>query len=130
MSKQLANQPITTWRSKFAVAIHGCHWALRTQTSFRVHLPVGAAVLGLCGFLSVEPWRWTIVIIAIGMVVTAELINSSIEQLVRALHPQHDARVGLALDMAAGAVLVTAGTSVAVGLVTLAEPLMSFAFAL
>ena len=108
---------------KFAVAISGVAWAARHQNSFRVHLPVAAAAIALSAWLQVEPWRWVAVVLAITIVISAELLNTSLEQLVRVLHPNQHPQIGRALDAAAGAVLIAASGAVAVGLVTLGPPL-------
>jgi diacylglycerol kinase (ATP) len=57
------------------------------------------------------------VALAIGAVLTAETVNSAVEMLARALDRGPDERIRDALDMASGAVLVTVGTAVVVGLV-------------
>jgi diacylglycerol kinase len=51
-------------------------------------------------------------------------LNTSIEQLVRVLHPEHDPSIGRGLDAAAGAVLLAAIGAVAVGLIALGPPLL------
>ena len=111
------------WGNKFAVALSGIAWSARTQTSFRVHLPIALAVLGVAAWLRIETWRWVAIVFAITIVLSAELFNTSIEQLVKVLHPQHDERIKHVLDAAAGAVLVVAIGAVVAGLVTLGLPL-------
>ena len=113
----------TRWRGKFAVASKGLIWAIQTQDSFYVHLPVAGVALGLAAILRVELWAWAAIILAIGLVMVAELLNTAAEQLVAVLHPQHDRRIGLALDAAAAGVLFAAITAVVIGLMTLAPPL-------
>ena len=111
------------WYRKFAVACSGIVWAVRTQNSFWVHLSVAAVVLTLGAWLRLEPWRWAAIVLTTTAVLYAEMINTSIEQLVKAVHPEHDDRIGRALDIAAGAVLLAAVASVTVGLITLGPPL-------
>jgi diacylglycerol kinase len=111
------------WVNKFAVAMSGLVWSARTQNSFRIHLPLALAVLGAAAWLRIEAWRWVAIVFAITIVLSAELINTSIEQLVRVLHPQHDEGIKRALDTAAGAVLLVAIGAVIVGLITLGFPL-------
>jgi diacylglycerol kinase len=101
---------------------------MRTQNSFWVHLSVAAAVVVTGVWLRLELWRWVAIALAITFVLSAELINSAIEQLVQALHPEHDDRIGRALDIAAGSVLLAAIGSVAVGLMTLGSPLWTALF--
>ncbi len=114
---------LQAWRNKFAVAISGVVYSVRHQNSFLVHVPLSIAVLLLGAALRIDAWRWAAVMIAITMVVCAELLNTSIEQLVKALHPDHDDRIGRALDAAAGAVLVASVGAVSIGLIALGLPL-------
>ena len=111
------------WVNKFAVAISGVVWSARTQHSFRIHLPIALATLGVAAWLRIDPWRWVAIVLAITIVLAAELMNTSIEQLVRILHPQHDEGIKRALDAAAGAVLLAAIGAIIVGVITLGLPL-------
>ncbi|MEO9590609.1 diacylglycerol kinase family protein [Rhodopirellula bahusiensis] len=117
-----------TWASKFRCAILGVWFACGDQNSFWIHLPVAAAVIAMGAWLNVSPVEWAVLILAIGGVLTAELLNSSIELLVSVLHPQHHPRIGQALDVAAGAVLVMSLAAVTVGLIVLLPPLCSRLF--
>jgi diacylglycerol kinase len=116
-----------SWTNKFAVAIGGMLWAMRTQASFWCHLPIALAVIIVAASLQVELWRWAVLLLTIGLVFAVELVNTAIELLVRALHPEHDDQIGRALDVAAGAVLCAAMIAVIVGVLTLAPPLWELA---
>ena len=111
------------WGNKFAVAISGVWWSARTQVSFRVHLPISLAALGVAAWLRIEPWRWVAILLAITIVISAELMNTSIEQLVRVLHPQHDEGIKRVLDTAAVSGFVFFIGSVFVGLLAMVVPL-------
>ncbi|TWT54037.1 Undecaprenol kinase [Rubripirellula amarantea] len=117
------NELSPSWSSKFRVAFSGLFWALKTQTSFRIHLPIAAAVLVTSALLQVEAWRWSVLVLTIAVVVAAELINTAIETLVRVLHPHRHELVGRSLDAAAAAVLVLSIAAIAVGLLVLGPPL-------
>ena len=112
------------WYKKFACASGGVVWAMKTQSSFTVHCFFAVAVLVVGGWLQIDVWRWAVVTIAITMVMSAELFNTALEEMVNALHPEHDERIGRVLDISAGAVLLTAIGSVVVGLLTLGPPLL------
>ncbi|MGI9471069.1 MAG: diacylglycerol kinase [Rubripirellula sp.] len=114
------------WFRKFAVAIAGIAESTRHHGSFRVHLVASILVVGVAVALGVEPWRWAVLLLAITLVWTAELLNTALEELVRVLHPQTDKRVGRALDAAAGAVLVAAIGAATVGILTLGPPLWTW----
>ncbi|QDT01743.1 Undecaprenol kinase [Rubripirellula lacrimiformis] len=113
----------SAWARKFAFALAGLIYAVRSQNSFWIHLPIAVAVIAVAAWLQVEAWRWCMLVVATGMVIAAELVNTSIEMIVKVLHPDHDVRIGHALDAAAAAVLVTAIGAVTVGLITLGPPL-------
>ena len=114
-----------SWPKKFAVAISGLLWAIRTQSSFWIHIPIALAVLALAAILQIELWRWVAVVLTITLVFAAELLNSAIEQLIKVLHPEHDERIGRALDVSAAGVLITAIGAIIVGLLTLGQPLLA-----
>ncbi len=114
---------LSRWHQKFAFAISGLMHAIRTQNSFWVHIPIAIAAVGVSAWLRVEPWRWVAVIVCIGGVLSAELLNSAIEEIVGVVHPTHDQRIGRALDAAAAAVLVAAIGAAVIGLITLGPPL-------
>ncbi|TWU51064.1 Undecaprenol kinase [Rubripirellula tenax] len=111
------------WYRKFAFASHGLGHAIRTQNSFWVHVPVTIVVIGLGAWLQIESWRWVAIILATSIVMSAELINTSIEEIVRVVHPTHDPRIGRALDVAAAGVLIASAGAVTVGLIALGPPL-------
>ena len=111
------------WFRKFAVAITGITNSVRNHHSFRVHALVSLAVFGVATWLPIAMWRWVALVLAVTLVWTAELLNTSLEELVRAIHPEQDQRVGRALDAAAGGVLVASIGAAAIGLLTLGPPL-------
>ncbi|TWU08220.1 diacylglycerol kinase family protein [Stieleria varia] len=116
---------IKRWISKFAVAIAGTLWAFRTQNSFYVHLLITIAVVGLGLSLQLDRVSLCLLILSIAIVLAAELFNTAIELLIAALHPERDAKIGRALDTAAGAVLITAIGAAIVGMIILIPPLLA-----
>ena len=71
---------------------------------------VAGALLGLSSL------EWVAVILCIGAVLAAEGINSAIEALCDRVSTEYDEAIKHAKDLAAGAVLILAVMSVAVGL--------------
>lgn len=117
---------VSAWTRKFTAAFSGLGWALKTQNSFGVHVPVAVAVMVIGWGVGLQPWRWAAIVMSIAIVLSAELLNTSIECLVAKLHPEQDAQIGQALDTAAAAVLVVSMGSAVVGLIVLVPPLIEW----
>ena len=105
------------WSRKFADAFRGLRRSFRTQTSFAVHVAVAAAVVAVAAVLRVSPVEWAILLLAIGGVLAAEVFNTAVESLARALDTGIHPRVRDALDMASAAVLVASLAAALVGMV-------------
>ena len=58
---------------------------------------------------------WALMALTIGLVVSAELLNTAIEALADHLHPQQHDAIKLTKDVAAGAVLVSSIVALVVG---------------
>lgn len=115
----------SSWKRKFQVAVSGLRWAIVDQNSFHVHAVVAVMVISLAAVLRLAPWQWTALVIAIGGVFSAELLNTAIEQVVAVLHPEHDDRIGRALDVSAAGVLVAAMAAIVIGLIVFVPELLA-----
>ncbi len=113
------------WIRKFQLAGRGVWIGIAGQSSFAVHLPVAGLVIVLAYWLQCSLWQWCALLICIGLVLTAELANSAIEELAKGLCTDHNPQVGRALDMAAGAVLIASIIAATVGLTIFAYQLFS-----
>ncbi|MDY3563598.1 diacylglycerol kinase [Gemmata sp. JC673] len=103
------------WRDKFREAVRGVKCGVRGQSSFSVHFFCAVVALTAAAVLECDHWEWCLIIGCIGLVTTAELINSSIELLFQGLEQEVRDRVSPCLETAAGAVLVATLTALAVG---------------
>jgi diacylglycerol kinase len=103
------------WRS-FLFAGQGVWHAVRHQRNMRVHLvaAVAAVVAGLV--LKISSVGWACVLLAIGLVLTAEMLNTVVESLVDLYTDEYHPLAKIAKDTAAGAVLVSSLAALAVGL--------------
>lgn len=106
-----------TWSAKFADAFRGIALGVRSEVSFAVHFAVAAAVIAAGVWLGVSAAEWSLLVLCISAVLAAEMFNSSVEQLAKAVDAKHNRLLGNALDLASGAVLVAALGSATVGLV-------------
>lgn len=103
------------WVRKFYLAGRGVFLGIEGQSSFAVHLPVAVLVIILAASLRCELWQWCVLMLCVGLVLSAELANSAIEELAKGLCPEQNPRVGRALDIASGAVLVASLTAACIG---------------
>ena len=106
-----------SWSHKFGDAFRGLRRAVRSQTSFAVHLTVAVAVVIAAAVLRVSLVEWCLLVGAIGFVLTAEVFNTAIESLARAHDVGRHPRIRDALDMASAAVLLAAITAAMIGVV-------------
>ena len=114
--------PPRSWAKKFADAAQGCRAGMRGQNSFVVHLVMAAAVIVAAFLLRLSVAEWGLVLVCITLVLMAELFNSSLEKLARAIDRNENPQLASALDIASGAVLVAAVGAAIVGLVVFVPP--------
>lgn len=108
----------------FKYAGEGVWHAMQTQRNFRVHLFAAVTVVALGQWLGLPPTSWAILIVTIGSVLWAELMNTAAETLVDLVSPDYHPLAKQVKDLAAGAVLVMAIAAVIVGLMLLGPPLL------
>lgn len=99
----------------FRPACSGLWWALKTQRNLRVHAVVTAIVVPLGLGLKIPPVEWLAIILAIGMVWAAELLNTAIEALADRVSTEREEAILRVKDVAAASVLVAAASAATVG---------------
>jgi diacylglycerol kinase len=112
---EVSARPPRRWRDKFADAFRGLKLGIRGQSSFFVHFFVAAAALASAWVMALDWVSWCLLLLCIGMVLTAEMFNSALETFCRGLDEPSRNRCAPALDIAAGAVLLAASTAILVG---------------
>lgn len=111
----------------FLYALRGIRWALATQVHMRIHVFIFALVLAAGAILGISPVEWALVMAVSALVMTAELLNSAVEEICNHLWPHKDQRAAVVKDVAAGAVLMAAAGAAAVGLCVFGPPLLRLA---
>lgn len=100
----------------FKFAWNGIVHFFRSQLNARIHAAIAVIVLVAGMFAKLSTTEWIIIAICIGMVFTAEMLNTAIELLTDLVSPRYNKKAGQVKDMAAGAVLVSAIAAAAAGL--------------
>ncbi len=108
------------WKNKnFAVAlknsISGVKQVLKTERNLRIQLAFAVVAILMAIVLKLTGIEWAILVLVIGSVLFAEMLNTAIEVMLDLYIPEYNEGVKLAKDIASGAVLVTAIVSVIVG---------------
>jgi len=109
-------QPNRGWVKRFAVACRGIKIAVRGEASFFVHLFVTAMAVLAGVIFGISRREWCLIILCISIVLCAELLNTSLERLARAISREENPDIRDALDIASGAVLVVSIAAAIVGL--------------
>ena len=104
MSDDLSS-PERTWGHKFRDAFRGMKAGVRGQSTFFVHFFVAAAVVAAGAVLRVNLYDWCLLLLCIAGVVTAEMFNSALESMAKAVTGKNDPHLGNSLDIGAAAVL-------------------------
>lgn len=89
----------------------------KNHVNIKIHTFAALTVILLGILLSISAIEWAIVVLCSGVVIAAEMINTSIEALVDMVSPEWNLKAGLVKDISAGAVLILAITSVVIGLI-------------
>ena len=104
-----------SWGRKFRDAFRGVAVGVRGQSSFRVHFLFAALVIAAAALLRASWIEWAVLLLCIAVVLTAEMFNSALESLAKAITDKHDPRLADALDTGSAAVLLAAIGAVLVG---------------
>lgn len=101
----------------FKYAIAGIIHTLKNEPNARIHFLAALIVIVFGIYFQIDKLEWLFVILAIGMVFTAEFFNTSLENLTDIVSPEKNEKAGHAKDVAAGAVLIAAITAAGIGIV-------------
>ena len=99
----------------FQYAFRGLFDFFATEHNARIHLFATVLVVAAGWYFSIYPGEWMAVLICIGMVISAEIINTSIEGICNFISPGKSEKIKKIKDLAAGAVLFVAIIALIVG---------------
>lgn len=118
-----SNREHPTFIRSFGYAIKGFRTAVATERNIKVQLFVGVLAVVAGVVLRIDALSWVLVLLCIGLVLFAELVNTSIEAIVdlatQDLHPL----AKRAKDIAAASVFTLSITAAVVGIIVFARAL-------
>lgn len=109
----------------FGCAFKGILFAFKTQHNIWIHSLAIIFVVSAGFIFKLDVLEWSLVVLAIGLVLVSEMINTAIEWLVDLVSPEYKEKEGLIKDVAAGAVLIAAVISVIIGAIVFVPKLLN-----
>ena len=100
----------------FKYAFEGIFVALKDQPNLIFHFLASIIVILLGHIFEITQTEWLILTLTIGLVITIELTNTAIEEIVNSFTTETHPSAKKAKDVAAGAVLIASITAVIIGL--------------
>jgi len=98
-------------------AFKGAVLLLKTEASIKIQFTIAIIVTIAGFFFNISTSEWIIQLLAIGLVMSIEGINTAIEEIANFIHPEHHTKIGLIKDIAAGAVFIASIFATIIGLV-------------
>ena len=96
-------------------ALKGLWMLLKYENSIKLQFGIGIALTFLGFSMNISTSEWTAQFLAIGLVMVAEGLNTSIEKIANFIHPEYHEKIGEIKDIAAGAVAIAALVSFVIG---------------
>ena len=95
-------------------AIKGARMLLRFEASIQVQAVI-AVLVTIAGFyFEISTTEWVFQILAIGLVMSIEGLNTAAEEIANFVHPDFHSKIGYIKDVAAGAVFFAAIAAIAI----------------
>ena len=98
---------LNRWRS-LGYAFRGFFLLIRTENAIQTHV-FFAFIFIVLGFVyNISLFEWIIQLLAIGLILSIEGLNTAIEKLCDFIHPDYHKKIGFIKDISAGAVTFAA----------------------
>lgn len=101
----------------FKYAITGIKDGIKSEQNIKIHFLIMVIVIIAGIIFEISKLEWIICVILFGVVISAELFNTAIENTVDLITKEKNEKARLIKDVSAGAVLVIAISSAMVGLI-------------
>lgn len=111
--------------TSFSYAITGIRTAFATQPNVRIHLLIAIIVSTFGYFLGLSSEELIEIILLVGLVLVAEMINTAIEFACNAITTDIHPEIKKAKDVAAGSVLVVSILAIIIGLIIFMPKLLT-----
>ena len=112
------------FNNTFKNARKGFRLVLKSEMNIRIHVAIATFVVFMAIFLKFSAIEFCLLLFVIGLVIVAEMLNTAIEFTLDSIyHNRYSRMVGMAKDIAAGAVMVVTIIAVMIGVLLFAPPI-------
>lgn len=101
----------------FKHALNGLTWSAQNQKNFSIHISISILVFLLAYILQVSRTDFIILIFAVVLGLTAEMMNTSIEEMTNLITIKWSKQAKIAKDVAAAMMLVVSLGTAVIGLI-------------
>ena len=98
-------------------AIKGAWLLLRHEPSIQVQFVISIIMFLAGWFFGITRTEWILQLLAIGLVMSTEGLNTALEAMADFVHPDFHNKIGHIKDVAAGAVCISAIIAVVIGVI-------------
>ena len=112
------------WRMALEKKLHNIRYALngiriawQEEFSFKVQIFATILVLLLGWFFKISTTEWLVIVLLVGLVLSAEAFNTALEELCDKFKSDPDPHIAKIKDLAAGAVLIASLAALVVGVI-------------
>ena len=98
-------------------ALRGAYLLITTEHSIMIQFSIGIVAVVLGFIKNISTTEWMLQLLAIGLVLVAESLNTGIEKLSDFVHPNFHKKIGFIKDISAGAATFAAIIAFVIGLI-------------
>ncbi len=117
-----------TFIESVGYAIEGIKVAIRYNRNIRIHIVIAVLVVIATFIFGLNQFEKAIICMIILLVISAEMINTAIEEIVDLVTKDYKEEAKYAKDVSAGMVLIVATGSIAVGFLVFTPHVLKFIF--
>ena len=125
-NKYLKTQGKSGFRESLNHATDGIDYAINHERNLKIEIFIGILVC-IAGFIfKISLLEWLVIVLVIAMVISLELVNTSIERTVDLVTKEYKDLAKVAKDVAAGSVLIMSMFSVVIGIIIFLPKIIEF----
>jgi diacylglycerol kinase len=105
------------WIKSFGHAWNGIIYLFSKERNAQIEGTIGILAIAMGLYFHIGKHDWYVIILCIALVLSLEAINTALEKTLDTIHPNINSSIGIAKDVAAGAVLLAAISTAIIGFI-------------